>query len=73
MEEALKKYYNLSPAEIKVCKELKKGMSNKSIGRELGILPATVKWHLWSIFKKMKIKSRAQLIIVLFTVTQIRH
>mgnify|MGYP001442833503 CR=1 FL=1 len=54
--------YNLTPRETEIVLALLKGKSNKEIGNELYIEEGTVKQHLKIIFKKINIKSRAELI-----------
>ena len=50
----------LTPREKQVLKNLCDGLSNKEIGRELGIEEVTVRLHLRGIFRKLDAKSRAQ-------------
>lgn len=52
-----------SPRENQVIKEVLTGKSNKQIGSTLGITEKTIKFHLTSIYKKLRIKSRHQLIV----------
>jgi DNA-binding CsgD family transcriptional regulator len=54
---------NLTPREYKVVLLIKQAKRNKEIAEELGIGEGTVRTHMRSIFKKLKIKSRAELII----------
>jgi DNA-binding NarL/FixJ family response regulator len=51
----------LTKREQDVLVLLLKGMSNKEIGRAMGISDGTVKVHLTSIFDKSKIRSRVKL------------
>ena len=53
----------LSKREIQVAGLVVCGMSNQEIAHELCVTPKTVKFHLTSIYKKMNLKSRAQLIV----------
>jgi DNA-binding CsgD family transcriptional regulator len=39
------------------------GLSNKEIGRRLGISPTTVKTHLQNIFERVGISGRRQLVL----------
>lgn len=39
------------------------GLSNKEIGHQLFVTEKTIKFHLVEIYKKMNVKSRAQLIV----------
>ena len=40
-----------------------KGMSNKQIANELGLTEATVKGHLTTVFRVLKVNSRSQAIV----------
>jgi hypothetical protein len=40
-----------------------KGLSNKEVANQLFVTEKTVKFHLTNIYKKMNVKSRAQLIV----------
>ncbi len=53
----------LSPAEYRVYELVVKGLSNKEVGDKLFVHEKTVKFHLTSIYKRLRIKTRAQLII----------
>lgn len=53
----------LTPRECEVSFLVSQGNSNKEIAEELGVTEVTVKFHLQNIFKKMELKSRAQLIV----------
>jgi DNA-binding NarL/FixJ family response regulator len=52
----------LSKGEIKVLELVANGLSNKEIARKLSIREKTVKAHLTSIFDKLELRSRYQLI-----------
>jgi DNA-binding NarL/FixJ family response regulator len=52
----------LTPRELDVMRQLVKGMSNKEIGRELGLSEVTVGLRLRPIYRKLGVKSRAQAI-----------
>ena len=54
---------SLTERECEVLKLVSKGYSNKSVARELNISLSTVKTHLRSIFRKMEVEDRANLII----------
>jgi len=56
----------LTPKEYQMIRFLLKGYSNKGIEEELDISPNTVKTHLNSIFTKMDVKGRKELISDLF-------
>jgi DNA-binding NarL/FixJ family response regulator len=50
----------LTPRESEILSALGEGMSNKEIGRALGISAHTVKFHLETIFRKLDATSRAE-------------
>jgi DNA-binding CsgD family transcriptional regulator len=50
----------LTPREIEVLAALRDGLSNKAAARRLGISPHTVKFHIESLFKKLRAASRAE-------------
>lgn len=52
-----------TPTEIKIIMLVKQAKRNKEIAEIMGITEGTVRTHLRSIFRKLKIKSRAELII----------
>ncbi len=53
----------LSNREAEVAELVTKGMSNKEVANQLFVTEKTVKFHLTNIYKKMNVKSRAQLIV----------
>lgn len=53
----------LSNREAEVTELVAKGLSNKEVGNRLFVTEKTVKFHLQNIYKKMNVKSRAQLIV----------
>jgi len=53
----------LSNRELDVAVLVSKALTNREIGERLYISEKTVKFHVTSIFKKMNVKSRAQLIV----------
>lgn len=57
--------YGISKREIEVIRLLLKGHSNREIGEKLFISLSTVKSHIYSIYQKMNIRSRMQLMRVL--------
>ena len=59
----LKERYNLSPREIEVIELVVQGKSNQEAADKLFVVEKTVKFHLTNVYKKMGIKSRAQLIV----------
>lgn len=53
----------LSNRESEVACLVTKGLSNKEVANQLFVTEKTVKFHLTNIYKKMNVKSRAQLIV----------
>lgn len=53
----------LSNRESEVADLVSKGLSNKEVANQLFVTEKTVKFHLTNIYKKMNVKSRAQLIV----------
>jgi LuxR family transcriptional regulator, positive regulator of biofilm formation len=53
----------LSNRETEVAELVTKGLSNKEVASQLFVTEKTVKFHLTNIYKKMNVKSRAQLIV----------
>lgn len=53
----------ISGRESDVIWWLAKGKTNKEIGQELYVCEKTVKFHLTNIFKKLNLRSRAQVIV----------
>jgi DNA-binding CsgD family transcriptional regulator len=51
----------LTPRELQIAAMAAEGLSNRQIGAELFISPRTVGYHLYRIFPKLGIVSRAQL------------
>jgi DNA-binding NarL/FixJ family response regulator len=51
----------LTHREAQVLEFVAKGLSNKEAAQQLGLAEATVKIHVRSILKKMKVKNRTQL------------
>ena len=56
------KNHNLTNREQEVVAKLMFGKSNKEISELLFVTEKTVKFHLTSIYKKTRVKSRAQLL-----------
>jgi DNA-binding CsgD family transcriptional regulator len=54
--------YNISPREREIIKLILKGKSNKDIEDTLYISQPTVKSHIYSSYRKMKVKNRLELI-----------
>ena len=55
---------DLSLKEYEVATLVVKGLKNREVAAKMGILENSVKFHLTNIFKKLKIKSRSELIIL---------
>ena len=55
--------YNISDAELRVGSKVLEGLSNESIGQQLGISVKTVKFHIVRLYKKTSVKSRAEFIL----------
>jgi len=53
----------LSHREAEVAELVSRGLSNKEVANQLFVTEKTVKFHLTNIYKKMNVKSRAQLIV----------
>ncbi len=53
----------LSNREAEVAELVSRGLSNKEVASQLFVTEKTVKFHLTNIYKKMNVKSRAQLIV----------
>lgn len=53
----------LSNREAEVTELCAKGLSNREIAHQLFVTEKTIKFHLQNIYKKMNLKSRAQLIV----------
>ncbi len=53
----------LSNREAEVAELVTQGLSNKEVASQLFVTEKTVKFHLTNIYKKMSVKSRAQLIV----------
>lgn len=53
----------MTKREVEVSALITRGLSNKEIANQLFITDRTVKYHITNIYSKLKLKSRAQLII----------
>jgi DNA-binding NarL/FixJ family response regulator len=60
--DAVKRSYRLSDREAQVVDLVLRGYGNRDIAHALGIAPTTAKKHLSSIFNKVGVDTRAQLI-----------
>jgi two-component system, NarL family, nitrate/nitrite response regulator NarL len=52
--------HNLSSRELEILKRLMKGETNKVIARKLAIAEATIKIHVKTILRKVRVKNRTQ-------------
>lgn len=50
----------MSEREQEILRKVALGLSNKEIGRSLGLAEVTIKLHLRNLFRKMNVKSRAE-------------
>jgi DNA-binding NarL/FixJ family response regulator len=53
----------LSPREMEVLKLLARGLSNKEIAAQLGLVVGTVKIHVANIFSKLAVSDRTQALV----------
>lgn len=60
--EAVKQHYGLSEREAQVAELVLRGYGNRDVAATLGITPATAKKHVGSIFNKVGVDTRSQLI-----------
>jgi len=52
---------SLTPQELRVVAAVARGASNREIAAELFLAPKTVEFHLGQIYRKLGVRSRAQL------------
>jgi DNA-binding NarL/FixJ family response regulator len=50
----------LTPRELAVLHLLERGLSNKMIGKHLGMSPSTVKAHVHNIISKLNVRNRTE-------------
>ncbi|MDX1432910.1 MAG: response regulator [Gammaproteobacteria bacterium] len=60
LESSVTRFSELTPREMEILCHLAEGQSNKVIARELGISNGTVKLHVRSILRKLKVRSRVE-------------
>ena len=65
--------YQISNREQEIIHLILKGKSNKEIEDTLFISLPTVKFHIYSIYKKMKVKNRLELIRLILESVKINH
>ena len=51
----------LTPAEERIVRLVASGRSNPEVAAEIGIGRPTVEWHLWRAYRKLGVRSRAEL------------
>ncbi|MGW3462958.1 response regulator transcription factor [Streptomyces olivaceoviridis] len=51
----------LSPQQLTIARLAARGLTNRAIGEQLRLSPRTVASHLYQIFPKLGVSSRAQL------------
>jgi DNA-binding CsgD family transcriptional regulator len=61
LENAKERGAQLSPRQLEIVLWMRRGMTNKEIGRRLGISDMTVKTHAHNIFHKLEISGRMHL------------
>jgi DNA-binding CsgD family transcriptional regulator len=54
----------LTPRELRVSCLVAAGLTNSAIAEVINVRPATVASHLMSIFRKLRVKRRAQLAMI---------
>jgi DNA-binding NarL/FixJ family response regulator len=55
----------LSSRQIEVLREMAKGLSNRQIGDLLQVTEGTIKLHVSSIFKLLKVTNRTEAVLVI--------
>ena len=53
----------LTEKEAKILRYMGQGLSNMEIAKKLYISEGTVKWHTNHIYKKLRVKNRAQAVL----------
>lgn len=57
----------LSPQQLTIARLAARGLTNRAIGEQLRLSPRTVASHLYQIFPKLSVSSRAQLAALMGT------
>jgi RNA polymerase sigma factor (sigma-70 family) len=55
----------LTPRQTEIVDLLRRGLTNKQIGKKLGITEGTVKVHLNQIYEKFHVSTRTELVWIL--------
>ena len=63
--EAIENISSLTPTQLKVLVKMTEGMLNKQIAFDMNISEATVKSHVTAIFKKLKVRTRTQAVVLI--------
>jgi two-component system nitrate/nitrite response regulator NarL len=58
----------LTPRQIEIVEYLKRGLTNKQIGKKLGITEGTVKIHLFHVYERLQVSTRTELAWILSNV-----
>jgi LuxR family maltose regulon positive regulatory protein len=53
----------LTAAEQQVAEQVAKGRRNEEIAAALGLSPRTVEWHLSKVYRKLRVRSRTELVV----------
>jgi DNA-binding CsgD family transcriptional regulator len=55
----------LTPQELQVAMLVAGGKTNREVGAQLFLSPKTIEWHLGHVYRKLGIRSRAELPLTL--------
>jgi DNA-binding NarL/FixJ family response regulator len=64
LSKSMESISRLTPKQISVLRLAIDGLSNKEIARQLGVAENTIKFHIASLMKKLKVENRVQLAVV---------